>query len=332
MPRLNYGTLLENVVTLEVARLGFDYSDRVGVLAFATAFAMPPLTECWAKTANERKISPFFNECFLSQLTELATTPYSLQKAWVACVQNVLNLPFCRFRVADNENLRYEFAGPNAALLVAMLATHLRREIRIWANDNGERYGEVNPAVPNSQSELERTVEYGARLLGADPIGSVNYVGTNFPDSIDALSEWLTQGAGNAATVRVGFLDPDNYAEGNTQVTRWQHQNWLRVLAEGRERAFSAMYSFCMNRGPQNANRNQRLAWFHADECERYPRSLVFEYGNHQTGVKIRWPEAKIDEISGKLRERVNNAWSSWHERLGPLTIHSDGNPGNGNH
>ena len=61
MPRLNYGTLLENVVTLEVARLCFDLSAAGEAMAFATAFAMPPLTQCWTMSMTEQNNSPVFN-------------------------------------------------------------------------------------------------------------------------------------------------------------------------------------------------------------------------------------------------------------------------------
>jgi hypothetical protein len=149
-----------------------------------------------------------------------------------------------------------------------------------------------------------------------------------FPGTIPGLQAWLASGTGNSATIRVGFLDPDNYAEGQTQVTRDQHQRWLRVLANNCEGTISAMFFSCQNRGPGNAARNQRLAWFHEDEVGLYPRSLLFEYGIHQTGVKIRWPADLIGQATAELRQRILAAWYGWSPQFGALTVHEDGTPG----
>jgi len=53
MPRLNYGTLLENIVVLEATRLSLDQIGGEDRLALASAFAMPPLTQCWCRPAEE---------------------------------------------------------------------------------------------------------------------------------------------------------------------------------------------------------------------------------------------------------------------------------------
>ena len=53
MPRLNYGTLLENNVVLEATRLCLDQIGGEDRFAFASAFAMPPLTQCWCRPAEE---------------------------------------------------------------------------------------------------------------------------------------------------------------------------------------------------------------------------------------------------------------------------------------
>jgi len=48
MPRLNYGTLLENIVVLESTRLGLEHTAAEDALGFATSFAMPPITSLLA--------------------------------------------------------------------------------------------------------------------------------------------------------------------------------------------------------------------------------------------------------------------------------------------
>jgi hypothetical protein len=57
MPRLNAGTLLENIVVLEGARLAFDELEPEQGVAFATSFAMPPFTQCWSRP-NEASTPP----------------------------------------------------------------------------------------------------------------------------------------------------------------------------------------------------------------------------------------------------------------------------------
>ncbi len=88
------------------------------------------------------------------------------------------------------------------------------------------------------------------------------------------------------------------------------------------------MFMALRNRGPGNANRNERLALFHEDEVSRYPRSLVFEYGNFLTGVKVRWPATDIEGFLERLRASVVRSWAGWHPGLRPLTIHDQGRSG----
>src|SRR5205823_1929686 len=139
------------------------------------------------------------------------------------------------------------------ALLAAMLAAQRARPIHLWVNDDGGRYGEVPSAVPSSQSEVPNTASHAATLVGAQANGTVAHNLGMFPATIPDLQVWLALEQVRSATARIGFLDPDNYAEGRTQVTRDQHQRWLRVLAENCDRFFSIMFFSCLNRGRRNA-------------------------------------------------------------------------------
>ena len=67
MPRLNYGTLLENIVVLESTRLGLEHTAAEDALGFATSFAMPPITQCWCKVSEDAG-NPRFNHAFLLRL------------------------------------------------------------------------------------------------------------------------------------------------------------------------------------------------------------------------------------------------------------------------
>jgi hypothetical protein len=97
MPRLNYGTLLENIVVLESTRICLDRTSADEPLAFASAFAMPPMTQCWCKAAEEAN-SPRFNHTFLLQLAARENPPQTLQQFWSLCIKNVPSIPIRRFR------------------------------------------------------------------------------------------------------------------------------------------------------------------------------------------------------------------------------------------
>ena len=320
MPRLNYGTLLENIVVLESTRLCLEHLGADGAVAFASAFAMPPLTECWCKKSEESSNRAFGYE-FLKSRAVARHGPETLQRMWSVCFQNANGVPVCAFYERDGR-LFYKSAGPNGALVAAMLAVQQRRRIDLWLNDNGERYCCV------STSDSPDTLTIAGRLLGMETRGSAENARGWFPDTIPRLEKWIAEGPGKGASVRIGFLDPDNYAEGGTQVSPQDHQHWLRALAGKAENVLSAMFSGCQNRGPDNAARNARLASFHRDEGDLYPQSLVFEYGNFQTGVKIRWL-TDPGRVLMNLRSRVTSAWGSWHPSLGRLTVHVNGQAGN---
>jgi hypothetical protein len=140
MPRLNYGTLLENIVVLESTRYLLETVPNDGDLAFATSFAMPPLTQCWCKGA-EVVNNPYFNNAFLDRLAASGTRSSTLQSFWSLCFKNQPQLPVRPFYQADGCRL-YESSGPNGALLAAMWALLNNRPIHLWVNDNYERYPE----------------------------------------------------------------------------------------------------------------------------------------------------------------------------------------------
>lgn len=129
------------------------------------------------------------------------------------------------------------------------------------------------------------------------------------------------------STIRVGFLDPDNYMQGGAQVSTNDHAHWLRALAIGGSRAISVMFSGCQDHGTGNQERNARLAQFHHDDLELYPRSYVFESGTFQTGVKFCWPVKSIDRIATILRQRIEASWRDWCGQRRQLRTHVDGIP-----
>ncbi|HZI11232.1 MAG TPA: hypothetical protein VE153_12675 [Myxococcus sp.] len=328
MPRLNYGTLLENLVVTEVARACLRATDSSSSVVFASSFAMPPLTQCWAKRTDGRN-SPGFGEVFVRGLRgQQRAVTTSLRDMWGRCVINKPRLPVSRLRDTQLEYVAYEYEGPNGALLVAMLANAEGRELHQWINDDGGRYGEVPPTQPSSASEVPRTMEHAASLNEKPAIGSATYVPGRFPNTVSELQRWLTAEPAARACVRVGFLDPDNYVEGDASVSQDGHQRWLCALASECDHAVSVLFMMCQNRGTANQERDHKLRQFDGDEKSLFSRSIVFEHGNFQTGVKVRWPADTVEEFVSELSRRVQKGWSQWREGMKGLTVHVDGRPG----
>lgn len=323
MPRLNYGTLLENIVVLESTRLCLERVTSDAPLGFPTSFAMPPLTQCWCKR-SEADGSPRFSHDFLMSQVAGQYATDSLQGIWSLCLANAPDLPAWGYQ-EDDGLLLYRSAGPNGALLASILAAHQGRSIALWTNDDGGRY--VSAAHLGTERDKPDTLGSASALLGVEPNGIEENTYGRFPKTIPRLHEWLGRGSGRDTSVRIGFLDPDNYAEGGTQVSPGDHRQWLRVLAADGQDVLSVMFSGCQNRGQANAARNMRLASFHSDEVDSYPESLVFEQGSFQTGVKIRWPADSLDGVVADLHQRIEATWLGWHPSMRPLRVHRNGEP-----
>jgi hypothetical protein len=321
MPRLNAGTLLENIVVLEGVRLAFDEVAPDQGVAFATSFAMPPLTQCWSRP-NEVSTPPFNHQVLVGQAAQKSHPAQSLQALWALCTNNAPGIEFQRFQDfrPGKDQMIFSSPGPNGALLASMLAAQRGCEINVWANDKGDRYGQRSTTSPN-------TIRQSALLTGRDAHGSATEIGGEFPGTIPYLSDWLATGAARLSTLRIGFLDPDNYMQGDAQVSANDHAHWLRALAMGGSAAISVLFSGCQDHGPGNQKRNARLAHFHHDALDLYPRSYVFESGTFQTGVKFSWPVENIDRIAANLRKRIEASWHDWCGRRRQLRTHVDGIP-----
>jgi hypothetical protein len=200
MPRLNYGTLLENIVVTESTRLGLEHTAAEDALGFSTSFAMPPMTQCWCKISEDAG-NPRFNHAFLLRLGTRASPPASLQAMWSVCMKNLPRLPIRPFHQTEGR-VAFDFGGPNGALLASMLAVQSSRKICLWINDNAERY----PRLPTTDAGggIDELKAAGA-LLGKEPVGSATQVVGWFPDSLSRSATWLNQGAGQATKTRIAF-------------------------------------------------------------------------------------------------------------------------------
>ncbi|HET9217159.1 MAG TPA: hypothetical protein VFR18_09290, partial [Terriglobia bacterium] len=181
MPRLNYGTLLENIVVLEATRICHDDETPDQSLAFASAFAMPPLTQCWC-IPNEETNNPLFNNAFLTQLAAHRHKPQTIQGLWSLCINNIPRVPVASFH--GDQAILYTTAGPNGALLASMLTVQRGREIHLWINDDGGRYR--HDAKGSDRSTLDQ-----ARLLvGGQTAGTAYELCGTFPNTVNSLRKW----------------------------------------------------------------------------------------------------------------------------------------------
>jgi hypothetical protein len=312
MPRLNHGTLLENLAVLEVTRV--LTANPEATVEFACSFAMPPLTQCWHRTQRELVNNPKFNAAVMANLLNGnfavgASTSY--MALLYGCIANAPNLPVVPY--ARNDATKFcEFGGPNGALLAGLLTRQQGQNLRIWSNDLGDDQGRYRSVLAiDATSECPRTTEYAATLLpGIGPVPEINsFCGQEFPDSVATMALWRGRCA-----VRIGFLDPDAYVgptvsrEG--QIGSVAHCQWLTNVHCDSEITTGIM--FFANRDARR--RPALIAAFHDDARDDYPDSVVFCHGNYMVGVKLRCND------SARIRciiDSVRGAWMLWSEMVG---------------
>src|SRR4051794_1163651 len=111
MPRLNYGTLLENIVILESTSVCLDAVIPDQSLGFASTFAMPPLTQCWCKPQDEAS-SPGFSHAYLQRIVGPDIQSQDLRQFWSLCLKNEPNIQVRMFH-QQLPNQMFSTAGPN---------------------------------------------------------------------------------------------------------------------------------------------------------------------------------------------------------------------------
>ena len=279
MPIQNIGTLLENMVVTEAASVMLEQLRDDQCLGFATAFAMPTLTE-WRPHAQSVGMSTDALEA-------------------ISC--GAENTDFLR---TMSRCLAYRLdRGPNAALLASVLSTLRNSRLRIWANDitNGH-YG-------NAISSLERIETLVSDIMPAyQPAISVSTCDTPYPRSLKNLSatlkEWTDVGA------VIGFLDPNRYTINSIfgPFTRSaDHREWLRILSV--RGPFVAIH-FTGN--SDRASFTVELEELRRDLIESaIPRWREFRRQHYVVSVGC------VDtDILAKIQERVLASWSAWCDRV----------------
>jgi hypothetical protein len=128
MPLRNHGTLLEQVVLLEVARLLFEQPGTEPV-DFANSFALPLLSD-WKKGTHDAQ---FDAKKLLANVQQPGPVASYSQLLASTCAPDAKQ-------------------GPNGALLIALLARWLAIPLRMWLNDD-------LPVVTTSLKSLPTTLD-----------------------------------------------------------------------------------------------------------------------------------------------------------------------------
>jgi len=308
MPRLNHGTLLENLVVLDVTRYVFEKAQ--GDVEFASAFSMPPMTQCWHKDTTERTNNPRFNdvvlECLAGAGPQKAGSYAEFLQACLLASRGGTTV--CAYQPQMTTPLATEFGGPSGALLAAMHSTRANRDLRMWSNDfpaRKGRYWNEPPSHADAATECPKTIQYSGRLLAASPraTSTSDFAPMAFPSSASLLASWV-----RSVEARVGFLDPDTYVGaskvGPARITSADHCDWLRALSS--KAASSVGIMFFANQ--DNSKQGGLVAQFHQDEMATFPRSLVFVHGRFLVGVKA----SDGDFVTSDFADIVSTSWAEW--------------------
>lgn len=300
MPFQNTGTLLENIVLLEAARGLF--AQTTGVVEWASAFSMPPLT-VWRRAEKYASASPLFTIERLNAVAETAPSdPTSYETLLHYCLQH------------DRTK------GPNGSLLIGLLAQQLDRSLRAWVEDvpmPASHYGPV-------QAPLESLGTYVAALGSASnsPYETIDVCTIPYPDCLTdldrTLHRWRTsaslEGTSTSAPVRLGYLDPNVYhpeERHGPQTSASDHRRWLRTLAGGtRSWTVSVLFSSNCDR---TALHNS-FAYMHEDGAATgYSSAASYCHNTHSTTVLVcgPTPEAAV-QYTEQVRTRVQMAWEAW--------------------
>lgn len=303
MPRLNHGTLLENLVVLEVTRVLATKADTT--CEFAAAFAMPPLTQWWHKSGPEAKNNPKRNRDIVTNLLAgniVTGSPTSYSALLRICLANAPRYPVVPY--ASDAHERFPLGGPNGALLAAMLRCYHGQPLRLWCNDLAG-VGRYRDADHGAESQCVLTGQYAVALTQHGQPSRDDFCGRSFPDSVANFAAWRRE-----CEIRVGFLDPDAYTGTRTaepsKVSSAGHCDWLTNLHIGASSTAGIMF-FASQDAP---GRPALITAFHTDIVSEYPRSVVFLHGNYMVGVKLRGQTA--ERAIPALTRAVADAWAAW--------------------
>jgi hypothetical protein len=280
MPIQNVGSLIENMVVTETAGLLLDRMGADQDLGFATAFAMPALSE-WRPHEQDVGISS-------EALCQISKSGGGSE-----------------FIDVMSRCLRYHpDRGPNGALLVSLLATLRRAGLSLWANDvvHGH-YGNAIPSLENIAGIVQEIVpEFSPTVI-------VNVCDAPYPSSLDNLRMTL-RGWKHHVGALLGFLDPMRYVRDSRlgpYTHSADHRRWLAIL---RELGPSLAVHFTAN-----SDSASLLAELDALREDLKQSDLPFwlEIRRQHYVVSVGAPDI---EALDALESRMMASWAAWCDRV----------------
>ena len=290
MPIRNIGGLLENIVLVEAFRLLDEIVPAEGLIDFANAFAMPPLSD-WVPNPNDIG----FRQENIESLPDIPDID-----------DHSLYLRLLRRCVEHDPN-----TGPNGALLVTMAALLSGRSLRSWVNELSD--DDERQHYPGAIGRLGNMAGIAAEITGNESGNSPAICDQEYPVSLANLR--ATLGAWDrerSCASRLGFLDPMKYTTGHrdfNQTSRDDYRQWLNILAAGTEGPIISVH-FTGNRNYPSLNHelsNMLYVGFSQDY-----QSIQFRHDFYAMVVSIRCHGDEAVDLMRRLETNVSGVWSDW--------------------
>jgi hypothetical protein len=324
VPFQNTGTVLENIVVLEAARVLMQVTGETGPLTLASAFAMPTRSP-WrhaAKYAHEGSLTDDVLDA-LAQADRVRQAPPTSYPALLhACLRD------------DRSQ------GPNGALLVAVLAQHEGHPLRLWLNDlppARARYGASLPTKADLQRLLLDLLGEADDDAGHDGLHAVATCDVPYPDSLDALQTTLARWTDDGAcAARLGFLDPNVYhADGRDgpETSSDDHRAWLRALrtgpTDGGDAFGGPVVAVHFTAKRHTPTLHDDLRRLHQDgTAAGYPVSAAYMHRHYAVHASVRGCDGcDPNALADALDAAVTRAWDTWcavavRRDEGPARLH----------
>lgn len=295
MPFQNTGTLLENIVVLEAARQLLEQT--TGPIDWASAFSMPPLT-VWRRAERYAREDSSFS---IQELNRLASNPPPRAPNGYAAFLH---------RCLQHSRVN----GPNATLLVGLLAQQKERSLRAWVEDVPVPTSHYGP----TQAPLDALGTY-VSVIGYkahSPFDRLSVCSQMYPDCIasldDTLQHWSK--AHTTPAARLGYLDPNVYVSdtrAGPQTSAPDHRQWLRALSRGTV-PWSVSVHFSSNRNQEALVAGLRAMRVDGNACG-YQQTTSYVHHTHSTTVSVTAPSAEeASAYTQATEDRIQDAWSSW--------------------
>lgn len=284
MPRANVGTLLENIVLVEVANSLVQRTSE-GVIDFINSFVMPPISEWRVKRSDYG-----LDSSSLGSLLQLEISGTDFLSLMALCTR------FC------------SSGGPNGALLFNLFLRLTNRCGRYWLNDLPDE----EMRYRGESFSLDALNEVAVKILNSAGFlcNIKSEIATNrhpFPKSLDHLVTTLRNWEKNPPVARMGYLDSDQYAvnERSLESPQTDSDSVRKFLSLMRSNFEGPIASVHFTTNKMQSVREAQIEGLKKDGAANGYDAYVFEHCRYAVVVHYRL----CDE---DFADRVQNAWNRW--------------------